>query len=100
MYCRKCGGEINPNSHICMQCGERDWEHYPQQDRWEPYVNDTPSMGANIASCCFPIVGLVLYLVWKDEKPERAKNVCYWTIGGLVFSVLVFLLGACAGAVA
>lgn len=26
-----------------------------------------------LLGCCIPIVGLVLFLVWKDTKPKTAK---------------------------
>ncbi|HAX72764.1 MAG TPA: zinc ribbon domain-containing protein, partial [Firmicutes bacterium] len=31
--------------------------------------NDNPSHFAGVVSCFFPIVGLVLYFMWKDDKP-------------------------------
>ena len=26
-----------------------------------------------LLGCCIPIVGLILFLVWKDTKPKTAK---------------------------
>jgi hypothetical protein len=61
---------------------------------------DNPSHLAGVVSCCFPIVGLILYFLWKDEKPNSAKLICKWMIGGIVawviFYLLFFILGMAA----
>lgn len=56
-----------------------------------------------LLGCCIPIVGLVLFLVWKDQKPKTAKAA---GIGALVsvilgilfyvFYVLIFIIGIAA----
>jgi hypothetical protein len=37
--------------------------------------NDTGGFGWGLLGFVFPIVGLVLYLVWKDNKPISAPSV-------------------------
>ena len=53
-----------------------------------------------IVSFCFPIVGLVLYFVWKNEKPKSASDVCkFAAIGfgvGIVLYILMMALGLMA----
>ena len=51
-----------------------------------------------LLGCCVPIVGLVLFLVWKDTKPKTAKAA---GIGALVavgiaavYYLIVLILGA------
>ncbi len=50
---------------------------------------DNSSTGAGaetplkIASCCFPLLGAILYFVWKDSKPEAAKDVCKFALIGV-----------------
>lgn len=85
MYCKNCGKEIDNNAEICPLCGVRVKEATPEKV-------DNPSHFAGVASCCFPIVGLILYFIWKDEKPKSAKVVCYWTLGGMVTLVLIYVL--------
>jgi len=112
MYCSKCGKSIPNNSAYCPECGNVAGATAQQPLGFnqnsngysQPIIKDEPSTLANIASCCFPIVGLVLYLVWKDTKPQSASAVCKWTIGGFVVGVLIYvaafafgILGAAAG---
>lgn len=95
MYCKNCGQQIDDNADFCTHCGNRTRESNSQQVYTEKV--DNPSHLAGVASCCFPIVGLILYFLWRDEKPESAKLVCYWMIGGIVawviFYILMFLVG-------
>ena len=50
-----------------------------------------------LLGCCIPIVGLILFLVWKDTKPKTAKAagigalVC--VVVYVVFYVLMMVLG-------
>lgn len=57
------------------------------------YVQDAPSTGFAILCFCFPIVGLILYCVWRETLPQRAKSA---GVGGL----LGFVIGAVLVAIA
>ena len=45
-------------------------------------MEDKQSVGLNILSFLFPIVGWILYFVWKDEKPEKGKGCGLWGLIG------------------
>ena len=65
-YCRNCGAEINEYALTCPKCGA--------QQRTEPSAS--PDEGGflwGLLGCCIPIAGLILFLVWKDTKPNTAK---------------------------
>lgn len=92
MFCKNCGQEIDDNADVCIHCGVATGKKGSSVN-----TLDNPSHLAGIASCCFPIVGIILYFIWKDEKPQSANLVCKWMIGGIitwiVFYVLAFLIG-------
>lgn len=52
-------------------------------------------------SFCFPIVGAVLYFVWKNDRPRASKSACTFAlIGfaiGLVLQILVTVMGVAVG---
>jgi len=52
-----------------------------------------------ISACLFPLVGLILYLVWKDEKPQSATTACRWALIGVLLNILAVSLGFCSGLV-
>ena len=50
-----------------------------------------------LLGCCIPLVGLILFLVWKDNKPKTAKAAGIGAIVGGVVSVLCYILGMVLG---
>ena len=121
MYCRECGSEVRENAEICPKCGVRPLNGISHcqacgaSTRLEQELctncgvrlikkvasgQDDPSIGVKVASCCFPIVGLVLYFVWKTEKPQSAKSVCKWAIIGSVAGAVLYVLGIMFGVMA
>jgi flagellar basal body-associated protein FliL len=61
-YCSHCGVEVNDDAVICIKCGGKI------------SGNDRPNKGLAVLSFLFPIVGLILYLIWISEKPKKAKS--------------------------
>ena len=63
----------------------------------QPQVTDKGGFLLGLLGCCIPIVGLVIFLVWKDQKPKTAKAagigalVC--VIVGVIFYILMIVLG-------
>lgn len=91
MYCRHCGQEIDDQAVVCPHCGVAT--------QTTPPVIDNGGIGWGILGCCIPLVGLILWLVWKDTKPKTAKAL---GIGALVsvgigilyyIFVMVFAIG-------
>lgn len=97
MFCANCGSQVEPNAEFCLNCGIKvNNMHVPTK------ANDEPNIWANIISlCCFPILGIILYFVWKDQQPKAAKSaLIFGLIGfGLSFAIgiLFFLIGIFAG---
>lgn len=74
----------------------------------QPYVNpqpaDTGSFGWAVLGFFFPIVGLILFLIWKTEKPVSAKQAGMGALVSVIISVvlwlIVFMLALVAGSAA
>lgn len=115
MYCSKCGVRNGDENKVCHHCGapmpgagmaeegevpQRNEYGAPRREREyaEPReVRDEADTLAGIAACCIPLVGIVLYLVWRDKYPRKAKSVCGWTIGGLVITGIFWVIAILAG---
>ena len=52
-------------------------------------VNDNGSIGWGILGFCLPLVGIILYFVWKETKPLSAKM----AIRGALISVAISAVG-------
>ena len=44
-------------------------------------------------STFFPIVGLILYLVWKDQKPRCAHAIGKWALIGFIANTILIIIG-------
>ena len=92
MYCHQCGKEVNEESKFCPNCGTQLTQ---TQKSYQPIQTnvvsseDAPSMGFAILSFFIPIVGLILFLVWKDEFPQKSKSCLKGLISGIVAYIVV-----------
>ena len=76
-------------AHICPSCGSR-------QENTQAAAEDSGSFGWTVLGCCVPIAGLILWLVWKDSKPNTAKAAGVGALIYLGFYVLMLLVGGCS----
>jgi hypothetical protein len=93
-FCHACGTQILQAAEICPNCGVR-------QTPPAPTVSDEGASGpVKAATFCFPIIGLILYIVWQDSKPKAAKDVCNWaliSVGvGFALYFLMLIIGVAA----
>ena len=88
-YCRKCGAPISDGASTCPSCGA-----YQNNT---PTVVDNGGFGWGLLGCCIPIVGLVLFLVWKDEKPRTAKAAGIGALVSVIIGILWYVLAMAAG---
>ena len=118
MYCKNCGEPLNDNDRVCPSCGApverintennkgygapnsgpQTYEYHADQQAYNysgPSYQGSPdsgSIGWGFLGCCFPLIGLILFLVWKDTKPISAKKAGIGAIIGVVAVVLLYLL--------
>ena len=76
--------EINNNADVCIHCGVA-------QDT-KPTVVDNGGIGWGLLGCCIPLVGLILFLVWKDTKPKTAKMAGKGALISVIISVVYYLV--------
>lgn len=54
--------------------------------------DDTGNFLWGLLGCCIPIVGLILFLVWKDQKPKTAKVAGIGALVSVALSVICYVL--------
>lgn len=70
MYCGDCGKKLNSNSKFCPYCGSRvASENVTVVNSNEDSVN----VLLVIASFLVPILGVVLFVIYKDKKTKTSK---------------------------
>lgn len=104
--CNYCGHELNDNNKFCPNCGARCENNstISVESTYGAYSynvppkesekNDGSSIGFGILSFFIPIVGLILFLVWHDEYPKRAKSCGIGALISVVSNVVIGLCGA------
>ena len=100
-FCRNCGKEIEDNAVACNECGAAQVvESTPVEPTpiveptqpAEPPVVDNGGFGWGLLGCCIPIVGLILFLVWKDTKPKTAKAAGIGALVSVIASVIIYIV--------
>ena len=56
-----------------------------------------PNAARILLGFCVPIVGLVLFLVWRNEKPRTAKVAGVGALIAVIISVIWYVLALVAG---
>lgn len=100
MFCKNCGEQISDNAVVCIKCGVAVGNNAAQKPAG---VNssDAPSFGFAVLGFLWPLLGLILYLIWNKEYPQKAKScgkgalIGFITniIIGIIFSILMFTVG-------
>lgn len=55
-------------------------------------VEDKGGFLWGLLGCCIPIVGLILFLVWKDTKPKTAKAAGIGALISVVVAVIYYII--------
>lgn len=101
MYCKNCGNLLNDNDKFCPKCGypvnttltveayNKNMNKNVEQEEVVYNKNiDSSNMGFSILCFFFPLVGLILYLVWRTQFPKRAKSCAKGAIFGFIVNIL------------
>ncbi|HPD02202.1 MAG TPA: zinc ribbon domain-containing protein [Eubacteriales bacterium] len=93
-YCEHCGQSLQDDAAYCTGCGRAARYYAPNttQQPERPPVTDTGSIGWGFLGFLFPIVGLVLYLVWKNDRPRNAKRAGVGALVGFILGIISGLL--------
>lgn len=65
---------------------------YQQAPYQQLAVADAPSKGFAVLSFFFPLVGLILWLVWKDKTPLKAKSCGKGALIGVIVNIVFSII--------
>lgn len=83
-FCSECGNEVVDNAVVYVKCGCAVGRNIIQ--------DDNPNVLYTLLGAFQPIIALVLYIIWKDEKLKCAKNCLNGVFIGLALSVAFIIL--------
>jgi len=85
MYCKNCGNVVDEGSLYCNSCGTKlDTTHLP--------IEDSPSTGFAVLGFFFPLIGLILFLVYESKKPKRAKSAGKGALIGFITNIVLSII--------
>lgn len=87
-FCSKCGKEINDGAVVCVHCGCSTAD----LSKNGTVVFDAPSFGYGLLGFLIPLVGLILFLCWKDKTPLRAKSAGIGALISVIIAVVFYVI--------
>ena len=58
--------------------------------------NEDLGIGLKIVCFLLPIVGLILYFVYKSDAPQKSKSACKMAIWGVVLGIVINIIAVVA----
>lgn len=113
-FCSNCGAQLPEGANACPSCGtlqnnsnnqhnsNNQYQQNNQQYNSQQYnqggaPEDKGGFGWSLLGFCIPLVGLILYLVWKDNKPITAKAAGKGALISVIISVGFYVLSLLLG---
>jgi len=108
VYCPSCGQQNQPNARFCGKCGEKilgpdntsqvvnnPVDNIPNQNvtpHTRTEVSGGMKIGVILGSLFFPIVGIIMGIIFlNDSNPAKKEVGKTWLWVGVVFGVLWFI---------
>ena len=86
IYCKECGKEISDTVTSCPHCG------YLNNSTQNEKANlEEKNTVLNIISFLLPIVVLILYVIYLDSHPTRAKSIGIYALMGILTPIIIII---------
>lgn len=123
MFCSHCGKQVDENASFCASCGSQlntgniqngnsqqnfnqmspnQMANQPMQQGYNGYIQPQPMVDSGSVGWAFlgffvPIVGLILFCVWREDKPKSSKMaglgalicVCISVFVGIIMGIMI-----------
>ncbi len=80
-YCADCGSSLENGK--CPNCSKLTVENQ---------TNDNGSFGWGVLGFFFPLIGLILFILWKDVKPKSSKSSGIGALIGVILYIILVIL--------
>lgn len=84
-YCKNCGNPLDDKAVICPKCG------VPQEDIKTTEGNSN-GWGWFFLGFFSPLVGLILFCVWRSSRPNDAKKAGLGALTGATLIAMYFII--------
>lgn len=88
-HCQHCGRQVAVNAFSCPSCGFA----FERQTQFGATVSsDGLSFGYALLGFIFPMLGFIMYLIWRNLFPLRASSIGRGVLTRLVFYIALMIL--------
>lgn len=88
-FCFNCGNKVEENSYICTKCGVVVNNNVSNK---VVNINDNGGIAWAILGFFVPLAGLILYLIWRNERPKTAASVGKGALISTIVGVIIYVL--------
>lgn len=89
-YCQNCGNPMINEETVCTQCGI---SQVPLTAKPVVTAEDEGSkIGYGMLGFFIPVVGLILYILWKKEKPSTARAAGKGALVSFVLGIIFYIV--------
>jgi len=101
-YCSNCGAQVNQGDQHCPYCGAAQNKGGAQQ----PHFNSNGTQVVTVDNggplwfligFCVPLAGLIIYLIYMQNKPNTAKSAGMGALISVILSVVFTILSVLSG---
>ena len=96
MYCEKCGSKNEMTSEFCTNCGNKLNKELSNTNVNNTTVINTEeeknTFGWGVLGFFIPIVGLILFICWKKDRPKASKSAGIGALVSVIANVLLIIL--------
>lgn len=89
-FCQHCGGEVHKDAVVCVHCGRTIQQLHHSSTLSS--IQDEGGFLWGLLGFLVPVAGLVIYLIWKDERPNNARSAGIGALVNVGIGIAVFLI--------
>ena len=86
MFCSKCGAKNEKGAEFCTECGTSLKENTNVQ------AKSGSSIGWGVLGFFIPLVGLILFLCWKNDRPSDSKAAGIGALISVIINVVITVI--------
>lgn len=88
-YCSHCGEELEDEAVVCVKCG---CSAGPAKNRVLEDPNESTLL-YGVLGFFVPLAGLILFLLWNETYPRRAKTAGKGALISVIISTITGIIG-------
>ena len=88
MFCPKCGAKVDSNAGFCSECGASLKGETSVAQTTTVSENEGSTFGWGVLGFFIPLAGLILFIMWKQERPKASKSAGIGALIRVIFNVV------------